>query len=531
MAILKDLYGMVMGGIDASKRWRESDLKNLEADMNLYQQMHPDAQYPSEDLMKKYYKIFPQEQRAMQQQAGQAEQQQAGQAEQQQAGQAEQQPSAIPGFPSIQGRGALSGLEQQVQGQKPQPERQGGTLFRQPQRPPVMLPQQLVYSRGLEGVKKEGMVPVGAKLFEKNPAELAQAKMQLEAAKLGIMQEKFELSQKLGEAKSENDKIKIQSLIDVNEAKAKQLEAQAKVLEMGGGGTKPSWLTNKALKAKEKELNRPLSDQEQYDIGMTTEGQKAEVTSKQRTLGAQDARKGLFTPDAIDYIAHSWMQTGQMPPMGLGGYETRSAIFNRVAEIAKQTATTPEQIAEKQSAFKALSAELKNLDTRKGQVLSFANTAESNLKIVEELSGTVDRTGIPVVNRWLLAGKKSLAGDPDVAKLNAAVTTAINEYAKVTSSATGGGVTSDQARKEIQDILELAQTPEQVQSVVDILKREMNNRREGFAKEEQVIRAGLQQPATGGQGGGQGTSDTGTKPPLSQEEAMKAGKALGLPGF
>jgi hypothetical protein len=116
--------------------------------------------------------------------------------------------------------------------------------------------------------------------------------------------------------------------------------------------------------------------------------------------------------------------------------------------------------------------------------MSFAKTTDKNLAIVEKLSDKVDRTGVPVINRWLVAGKKSIAGDPDVAAFNGAVRTAINEYAKVTSSVSGAGVTSDTARKEIEDILNMAQTPEQTKAVVALLRSEMTNRKEGF--EEQI---------------------------------------------
>ena len=51
----------------------------------------------------------------------------------------------------------------------------------------------------------------------------------------------------------------------------------------------------------------------------------------------------------------------------------------------------------------------------------------------KKLSGQVDRTQIPMVNKWLLSGQSTWAGDPKVASFAAATRVAINEMAKVTS--------------------------------------------------------------------------------------------------
>ena len=120
--------------------------------------------------------------------------------------------------------------------------------------------------------------------------------------------------------------------------------------------------------------------------------------------------------------------------------------------------------------------------------MAFANTADKNIKLAGQLSDKVGRTGVPVINRWLLAGKRSLAGDTDVVAFDVAIRTAINEYAKVTSSATGGAVTSDTARKEVESMLHAAQTPEQIKSVIGVLEQEIGNRRSGYDEQINFIK-------------------------------------------
>lgn len=196
-----------------------------------------------------------------------------------------------------------------------------------------------------------------------------------------------------------------------------------------------------------------------------------------------------LSEDALNTAGYLWITTGQMPALGFankGAY--RQKIMNRGAEMAKQMGMTPEGTLLRQSEVKASQGSLKNLTKNKDMILSFENTANRNLKIAADLSQKVDRTGVPVFNRWLLAGKRSLMGDPEVAKFDAAIRTSINEYARVVTTVTGGGVTSDSARKEVESLLNTAQTPEQVLGVIQTLQLEMENRRMGYESQEGEIK-------------------------------------------
>jgi hypothetical protein len=191
-----------------------------------------------------------------------------------------------------------------------------------------------------------------------------------------------------------------------------------------------------------------------------------------------------LTPEAIDLNAAQYIKTGQLPALGMGGAADKGKILNRAAEMAKAQGLDADAMNYKKSAFKADTGALNQITKQKDMILAFESTADKNLDIAQKLSDKVDRTGIPVVNRYLLAGKKSLTGDVDVAKFDAAIRTAINEYARVTSSVTGGGVTSDSARREVEDLLSKAQTKDQIIGVIQTLKQEMGNRKAGY--DEQI---------------------------------------------
>ena len=208
-------------------------------------------------------------------------------------------------------------------------------------------------------------------------------------------------------------------------------------------------------------------------------------------------------------LALQYLQTKQMPPLGMGSAAAadRQAILNEYSKIMHSSGTTPEEVTARQSAFKASQTELNKLQGQRGIVMAFAETADKNLGLVEKLSDTVGRTGVPILNKWVLAGKRSVAGDPETAKFDAAIRTAINEFAKVTSSATGGQVTSDSARKEVESMLNTAQTPEQVKQVISTLRQEMGNRKAGYDDQINMVKSAIsgkpQEPAVipAGQGG------------------------------
>lgn len=115
-------------------------------------------------------------------------------------------------------------------------------------------------------------------------------------------------------------------------------------------------------------------------------------------------------------------------------------------------------------------------------VLTFEKTAIQNAKQVTALSQKISSTRIPILNDYIISGKTLAGGSPEEAQYIASWRTLINEYARIATSVTGGGITSDAARREIETVLRKGYTREQVESVVKQLVLEMEHRRYGFEK-------------------------------------------------
>ena len=199
----------------------------------------------------------------------------------------------------------------------------------------------------------------------------------------------------------------------------------------------------------------------------------------QARVDAENGGSQALDPNAIDYVAQQYMITGQMPPLGMGkdAAKMRQQIINRASEIEGETGATGADAAQRHAANKANTQALGRVTGTSAMIGSFEQTAQKNADIVLNLldKGSA-KSGVPVLNAWIQAGRRSVTGDPNVSAFDTALTTFKNEYARVVNSATGGGVTTDSARQEIEHILNAAQTPEQVRAAIAVAKRDMANR-------------------------------------------------------
>lgn len=199
-------------------------------------------------------------------------------------------------------------------------------------------------------------------------------------------------------------------------------------------------------------------------------------------------------PNSLDYVAQQYAATGQLPPLGMGqaGVKMRQQIITRAAQMAQQAGTTGNDAVATHADTRAMTQSLGQVSKTRNMIESFEQTAQKNADLALSL---VDKGGprgqAPVINRWIQAGRKSIQGDPDVAAYDLALTTFKNEYARVVNSATGGGVTTDAARSEIERLLNTAQTAAQVKAVIATAKQDMANRRNSLLEQEDKLRARL----------------------------------------
>lgn len=240
-----------------------------------------------------------------------------------------------------------------------------------------------------------------------------------------------------------------------------------------------------------------------------------------------------LTPDGIEMAAQRYAVDGTLPPLGMGkaAAALRTEIINRAAQVGKERGMSGEEMRQFQIGTSANKQALGQLMKQKVMVGAFEKNFVKNAGLALELSGKFDRTGTPLVNKWLNAGKRSLAGDPALAKYDQAIKTTVNEYTKIISGSMGNTATTEGEIKKIESLLNSAQTPEQVESVIKFMLLETQNRRKGFDEQELELRTGMKLPAVSGEpelrrvdnsGGGGGFPAPLSTADMSDDELFEA---------
>lgn len=192
-------------------------------------------------------------------------------------------------------------------------------------------------------------------------------------------------------------------------------------------------------------------------------------------------------PAAIDFAATMLIERGTMPQLGAGMAQARVGILKRAAEMMTERGMTPQDAIARQQLNRAVQGALTANMRQTAQLGNFIKTAE---KIKEQglaWSEKVDRTGMPIFNRWLQAGQRAVAGDPDISGFDLANASLAAEFARVMNSATGGGVSTVDARRHALELLNTAMTKEQYRAAVGQIHAELMARVQSLREESQEL--------------------------------------------
>lgn len=219
--------------------------------------------------------------------------------------------------------------------------------------------------------------------------------------------------------------------------------------------------------------------------------------------GPEDPASNPFdlTPEAVTNAAWSMIMDGKMPSLGRSkeALRVRAEIMNKVAQIAKEAHVTPADLATQHGRTKALQASLQNLQKQSDVMEKSENTFMNNANVLLSLSDKVSRSGVPAFNKFLLHIKTNYKGDPDAASFLTARNLVAQEYAKIASSATGAAGTSDTAQTHALELINTAQTPEQLRSVVGTLEKDIEGQKRATEQQLLEISGRMQQFGTANQ--------------------------------
>lgn len=221
-----------------------------------------------------------------------------------------------------------------------------------------------------------------------------------------------------------------------------------------------------------------------------------------RPVGA-DPEGTNFTPDALDLRARQYLSGDPRAMANLGrgaqGSNRIIQITNRAAALLREQGGSPEEIGRRMSEFRANSNSLNKMTQSYDAIVAFEQTAVRNGKILKELADKVDSTGTPVIERWIRAGRKEVAGDVDVARFNAQLQVYRTEAARILTNPNLSGQLTDSARKEVEEFMRPGASAGQIKGVVDLLERDFANRKGTLEQQMRDIRTRLEKNISAGE--------------------------------
>lgn len=187
--------------------------------------------------------------------------------------------------------------------------------------------------------------------------------------------------------------------------------------------------------------------------------------------------------------AQRYRTDGTLPPnMGRGtqGANESRRLRAIASALDMQAGDSPEDARVRQLALKGDIGAIANLRKREVAIGANVKNFDFNADQVLQLSGKVDRTGVPIINAWINAGRRSVSGNPELAAFDTAVKTTVNEFAQIVGGTTSGASTEGE-KKKAEALLNAQQTPEQILSVINQMRIESKNRMQSFARQRQEM--------------------------------------------
>jgi hypothetical protein len=189
---------------------------------------------------------------------------------------------------------------------------------------------------------------------------------------------------------------------------------------------------------------------------------------------------GPPSPAEVDFYAqmsnagdYSWA-TGMA--RGKSGQALIAAVRKRQVELANGSGMAPQDITANRANVGALSATLKDRQKYASAVQNLNGTLDRQAGLVESLLAKGAANGqSPILNRWIQAGRKQIAGDPDVTALDIAIRGLGREHQRVLTGPLSNAQLQQGAQDTADSLVNAAMTPEQIRAAIKTMKAEARN--------------------------------------------------------
>lgn len=241
--------------------------------------------------------------------------------------------------------------------------------------------------------------------------------------------------------------------------------------------------------------------------------QAGEITPQQRDAAVNAINAGESPPplessgglskDQLGIAVESYLRTGKMPSLGMRNNGIRNQIMAGAEEEAKAMGMSPSDVVAAWGTRGADMAALSQVTRQQALVGGYEETAQKNINMLQEYSDKLPRSDyLQYFNEWLQYGRVK-TGNVAADQFNAALEETLSEYAKVMGGGYGAGSSTEGAQARAHSLLGTATTPDQLNGVVDTMRRTMESRTQSIEDQKQKLIGSVkgQQKPAGGSGG------------------------------
>ena len=236
-----------------------------------------------------------------------------------------------------------------------------------------------------------------------------------------------------------------------------------------------------------------------YESQIEKRESDAELNEQKLKLMADKVAKAAGKPLAAEDRATMAEMVRMKGPEVLSRFglspQQRQEIISTVTELNSGQGISAREGAGAISTIKADQKSLDKLVPQLDAINAFEKTADNIGDKLIAISKKVDKTGVPVLERWVRAGKKSVEGDPDVTEFNARMQTFRTEASRIINNPNLTGVLSDSARHEMEEIIPNAASAEQIERGVNVLKSEAKTRRDYLEDQVKEVKGRIKKGA------------------------------------
>lgn len=268
---------------------------------------------------------------------------------------------------------------------------------------------------------------------------------------------------------------------------------------------------------------KSLEDRIKEDVAMRQARMKADLDFKKANgIPVTTQFDTPLTPEAEALLASQFANYGYLPARGWVNNPEGRRVFNVAAQNAN---ANPSAGA---ADFAANKASMVALQRQLDAVTAFEATANRNAKIMLNNMKSIPDLNSPILNTPIRALSNKVLGNKELAAYNTARLVVAPEFAKILSNPNLSGVLTDNARREMEDVISGSATLAQMQRVFDTLKQDANNRRTEYQAQLDEIKSRTRGQAKGVSGGVPAVAEAPKPVPAGKMRVMLADGTVGL---